>query len=63
MHRQRYMFGMVLGALIGVLGTGIPFRVVAGIPVHGAVAFVSGVVVVASFVGFLVAQYRQPNPA
>jgi hypothetical protein len=58
MHRQRYMFGIVLGALVGVFGTGVPVRAVAGIPVHGAIAFVSAVVTVASAIGLLVAQYR-----
>ncbi|MFC6952816.1 hypothetical protein [Halorubellus litoreus] len=58
MHRQRYMFGIVLGALIGVFGTGVPVRTVAGVPVHGVIAFVSAVVTVASAIGLLVAQYR-----
>jgi hypothetical protein len=58
MHRQRYMFGIVLGALVGVFGTGIPVRVVAGVPVHGAIGFLSGVVTLASAVGLVVAQYQ-----
>jgi hypothetical protein len=58
MHRQRYMFGIVLGALVSVFGTGVPVRVVAGVPVHGAIAFLSGVVTVASAVGLVVAQYQ-----
>lgn len=58
MHRQRYMFGIVLGALVGVFGTGVPVRTLAGIPVHGVIAFVSAVVTVASAIGLLVAHYR-----
>ncbi|WP_227134448.1 hypothetical protein [Halorubellus salinus] len=58
MQRQRYMFGIVLGALVGVFGTGVPVRTVAGVPVHGAIAFVSAVITIASAVGLLVAQYR-----
>ncbi|WP_323675836.1 hypothetical protein [Halorubellus sp. PRR65] len=61
MNRQRYMFGIVFGALLGVFGTGVPVRVIAGVPVHGAIAFVSGVVTIASAVGLLVAQYRYTN--
>lgn len=50
---------MIGGALIGVFGTGVPLRTVGDIPVHATLAFVSGVVTVASVLGFLVVHYRE----
>jgi uncharacterized membrane protein len=61
MDRQTFIFGMIGGALIGVFGTGVPFQTIVGIPVHATLAFVSGVVTVASVIGFLVLHYRQSN--
>lgn len=61
MDRQTFIFGMIGGALVGVFGTGIPLRTVAGIPVHATLAFVSGVVTVACAMGFLVVHYRQSS--
>lgn len=61
MDRQTFIFGMIGGALIGVFGTGVPLRTVAGLPVHATLAFVSGVITVASAVGFLVVHYRETN--
>ena len=41
MDRQTFIFGMIGGALVGVFGTGVPFRTVAGVPVHATLAFVA----------------------
>ena len=61
MDRQTFIFGMIGGALVGVFGTGVPFRTIAGVPVHATLAFVSAVVTVASAIGFLVVHYRESS--